>query len=180
MDYSNILQKRRALRIDGYKTLADIGMDVDRISPIQLSSCSLTGPCLIGHYWWDEENLPNDISQLREIGYLPNIPFNKVINEALKTANLGRDQVYITQAFHLIPLRPPNKIPTAHIDKSFREVTSYEVRGRNVIALGSVAADACNRHGVQAQRICSPSSRYSVEYKVKTLADALQIAAGAS
>ena len=50
-----LIQARRSFRIEGYSTLADVGMDGDYVTPLQISSCSSTGPVLLAHHWSSPE-----------------------------------------------------------------------------------------------------------------------------
>ena len=77
---------------------------------------------------------------LNEKGYLPGITFNKVLDCALKKADLIRANIYVTQAFHLIPGRRSQRIPRRHIYESFEKITRHELVDRKAIALGTDAA----------------------------------------
>src|SRR6266550_9549091 len=75
-------------------------------------------------------------AMLQNLGYLPNIRFNTVIDAALARQGLSRPDVYVTQTFHLIPRTRSERISQAAIRRSFDEVTRFELQGRKVIALG--------------------------------------------
>ncbi|MGG5822973.1 hypothetical protein [Falsiroseomonas sp. HW251] len=82
----------------------------------------------------------------------------------------------MTQAFHLLPAHRSAAVQARHVDASFAEVTRFELAGRNVIALGNAAAQACKRGGVvTAGSIMHPSARgFSVEAKAAVLADCIR------
>src|SRR5687767_12972285 len=103
MDRSEIIKRRRDLAISGYSTLTDVGLDGDWVSPYQIISNSGDGPCLIAYNWLDAPSAVQHGSILRQKGYLPNIPFNNVMDLALGHAGLTRRDIYVTQAFHLLP-----------------------------------------------------------------------------
>ncbi len=173
----DIIARRRQFAIPGYKTLTDVGFDGEWVTPIQKKSHSATGPVLVAHYWLDAPSVEPNRRVLEKLGYLPDIPFNQVLDRALDQVGLKRRDIYITQTFHLLPdeLSPP--FPSKHIDKSFDRITRHEVDGRTVIALGTVAADACRRAGIKAIDCISPSRPgKSHEYKARELAHALRSA----
>ena len=177
---AEIIARRREFEIPGYKhkykTLADVGFDGEWVTPYQIVSSSETGPVLVAHYWLDAPQVNRHRQVLKEHGWLPGIPFNKVLTLALERANLTREDIYVTQAFHLLPYKqwPPFRI--RHIDESFDRITRHECAGRTVIALGTVAQRACRRAGVEAIECISPSARLSWEYKTEELAKALKTA----
>jgi len=176
-----LIEARRKFRLDGYATLADVGMDGDFVSPIQMKSASPTGPLLLAFHWSDVETVRSHYSVVRELGYLPDTTFNKVVDRALDLCRLTRGGVYITQAFHLLPHKGrSSKVPTQHIDCSFKAITRHELVGRKVIALGNAAADACRRNGFVPHRSeAHPSARgRDVEEKAIDLARALKSALG--
>lgn len=176
MKRKDIIARRRQFSMPGYETLADVGFDGAWVTPIQIKSKSRTGPVLVGHYWLDAPSVEPNRNVLAKKGYLPDIPFNQVLTLALAQASLTRRQIYITQAFHLLPREPLPRIPSGHIQESFDRITRHEVDGRTVIALGGVAAGACRRAGVEAIECISPSARRSRVYKVEMLAEALRTA----
>ena len=65
------------------------------------------------------------------------MPFNKVLELALDLAGLTRADLYLTQAFHLLPHERSESIPQRHIDASFAERLSNASGGR--LADGLVA-----------------------------------------
>jgi hypothetical protein len=173
MNYTDIVKCRRALQISGYKTLADVGFDWETVTPYQKASCSPDGPVLVAHHWLDVDSVDKYRTILDEFGYLPSMAFNKVINHALALCSMRREQLYVTQAFHLLPLGGDRcaQIPGKHIDRNFEAVTQHELTGRRVIALGVPAANACERHGIKYDFAPHPSARgLSHESKAKELA----------
>ena len=103
MRYSEIIKRRREFSIPGYTTLTEAGLDGDWVSPIQISSCSKTGPVLVAQDWLDAPSAIEQNGLLLEKGYDPSMKFNIVLDMALSMAGLCRQEVYITQAFHLLP-----------------------------------------------------------------------------
>ena len=179
MERAEIIARRREFVIPGsgrkYKTLADVGFDGEWVTPYQMVSNSETGPVLVAHYWLDAPQVNEHRDVLMEKGWLPSMSFNEVLTMALDRAGLDRTDIYITQAFHLLPNEEGPPFPTRHIDESFDRITRHECNGRTVIALGTVAQRACRRAGVQAIECISPSAPgKTYEYKAKELARALK------
>jgi hypothetical protein len=173
----DIVEKRRSLAIPGYRTLAEVGFDGDWVSPYQISSRSADGPCLVAYNWLDAPSVIANSGILHELGYLPKIPFNEVMRLALACAGLDKKSIYVTQAFHLLPMTRSASISQRHVDQSFDAVTKYETIGRKVIALGEKAAIACRRHGVEFLPVCHPSSRRHGTYedRARIIAAALRV-----
>jgi hypothetical protein len=123
-------------------------------------SCSSDGPVLVGDNWLDVPSVHGNEHVLRQLGYLPGLKFNVVMNHALELAGLGRSQIYVTQAFHLLPLydRSPG-IPARDVNLSFDQVTRHELRGRRVVALGTRAAAGCRTFGIPHVAVRHPSAR---------------------
>ncbi len=113
---------------------------------------------------------------MREWGYLPEITFNKVVDEALRICSLSRSEVYMTQAFHLLPASRSAAVPARDVDASFAAVTRFEIAGRRVIALGYAAAQACQRGAVMpVATVMHPSARgLSINAKAVVLAQAIR------
>lgn len=174
MDYQGIIERRRRLSIDRYKSLADVGFDGPWVTPYQISSKSPDGPVLVALHWLDEHTVKDQRSILAKFGYLPDIRFNKVIDIALNKSGLCRSDIYVTQTFHLIPSGRSELIGSAAIRKSFDEVTQYELHGRKVIALGDIAARECKRQNIEHIAVCHPSRRgHSNEKNAIEIADAI-------
>lgn len=178
MIYSEIVACRRALRIDGYKTLGEVGFEGPWVTPYQMSACAPDGPVLVAYHWLDAPSVEQHRDTLKRHGYLPAIAFNQVLDRALKSCGIARRDIYVTQAFHLLPATERSAgIPARHIDISFDAVTRHELAGRPVIALGDAAAGACRRHGVRHQTVCHPSARgLSYQAKAVQIADAIRAA----
>lgn len=64
----------------GFVTLDAVGMHGDWVSPIQKTSGSPTGPVLVGKHWLDADSVKPNRDVLDELGYLPAIPFNRVLS----------------------------------------------------------------------------------------------------
>jgi len=174
MTYLEIIERRRALRIEGYRTLEEVGFDGPWVTPYQKAACAPDGPVLIAYNWLDVPSVENNRKILEELGYLPRILFNRVLKEALDICGEQRADLYITQAFHLLPAERSSSIPARDIDASFKAVTRHELLGRGVIALGGAATEACVRHGIGHSFVCHPSARgLSIKEKAKKLAKAL-------
>jgi hypothetical protein len=160
MTYLEIVQRRRDLRIGGYATLADVGFDGPWVTPYQKTACAKDGPVLIAYNWLDVPSVHEHRPILEKYGYLPGIPFNIVLDQALSQCGMTRADLYITQAFHLLPNSRSQTIATRDVDYSFDAVTRHELSGRRaVIALGISAARACRRHGIQHCPVIHPSAR---------------------
>jgi len=95
-------ERRRALKIEPFKSLADVGFDGPWVTPYEIISNSSQGPVLVALHWLDESSILAERTQLQQFGYLPGIRFNVVIDAALERIRLGRSDIYVTQAFHLI------------------------------------------------------------------------------
>jgi hypothetical protein len=161
VDYQEIIDRRRALVIEPYKSLADVGFDGPWVTPYQITSKSAEGPVLVALHWLDEPSILRDRATLQTHGYLPGIRFNTVIDAALALRNLSRSDIYVTQTFHLIPATRSERISPAAVRRSFDEVTRFELEVRRVIALGEIAAGECKRRNVPHIAVCHPSRRGS-------------------
>jgi hypothetical protein len=175
MNRKKIIETRRSFAAPGYTTLQQVGMDGDYVSPYQIISNSKDGPCLVAYNWLDAPSAKLHAQTLRRLGYLPGIPFNNVLDLALGFAGLTRKQIYVTQAFHLLPDGRSQTIPQRLVDQSFDAITRHEIAGRRVVALGDAAWRACNRFGIDAIPVCHPSSRNNGSYddRARLIADAI-------
>jgi hypothetical protein len=174
LDYQGIIDRRRALTVEPYKSLAEIGFDGPWVTPYQITSKSSEGPVLVALYWLDESSILRERPTLQDLGYLPNIRFNTVIDGALARQGLKRSDIYVTQTFHLVPRTRSEQISRAAIRRSFDEVTRFELQGRKVIALGDIAAGECARHHIEHIAVCHPSRRgHTNEKNASEIADAL-------
>lgn len=176
MTRADIVDRRRKFSLPGYATLADVGLDGDYVSPLQIKASSTTGPVLLAYHWLDEGTAREKADFLREWGYLPGIVFNKVVDKALADCGLSRGDVYMTQVFHLLPDKRSAGVPPGDVDASFAAITRFELEGRRVIALGTAAAQACERARVPPPcAVTHPSARgLSIAAKATRLADALR------
>jgi len=147
-DYLALVEARRQLRLDGYDSYADVSLDGPWTTPYHLASSSPTGPVLLTYNYLDAPSARRHRDELLAKGYLPNMPFNRVLDLALAATGLSRADLYVTHAFHLLPASRSAVVPAAAIDHSFDAVARHELTGRRVIALGAVAARSCRRHGI--------------------------------
>lgn len=162
-----------------YETLCNVGFDGDWVTPYQKVSANPTGPVLVGLHWLDAKSVKENREILNLCGYLPCIMFNKVLDMALRKRKLWRRDIYVTQAFHLLPLEDRSQgIPSGDLDKSFNAVTRLEIEGRTAIALGPVVACTFRRAGIEPfECVPHPSARgkgMTYEYKASRLAEALK------
>jgi hypothetical protein len=66
-----LIAARRAFWLPGYVTLADVGMDGEYVTPLQIAAQSPTGPVLLAHHWLDAVSARKHQAVLRQLGYLP-------------------------------------------------------------------------------------------------------------
>ena len=185
MNREEIIERRREFKIPGYKTLAEFGFYEDEqwVTPYQIASCSMTGPVLVAHHWLDAPSVKLHRDVLKEKSYLPEIPFNQVLDLALSEAGLDRADIYVTQAFHLLPLKKRSQsIPPKYIAESFKRITRHEVEGWAVIALGKAAEGVCRKacrlgdvRFAYFEAVIHPSARgLTHKHKAGELAEALK------
>lgn len=166
---------RRSLRIDGYATLAEVGFDGPWISPYQKASCSPVGPVLLAYNWLDVPSINLHRSVLQKHGFLPTIPFNRVLDRALNIVGIQRADLYLTQVFHLLPSKRSATISPRDIETSFSAVTVHELVGRKVIAFGMASTAVCQRHSIEHIAACHPSARgRTYESKAIEIAHAIE------
>ena len=148
LEYWEIADERRKLVAPpGYKTLANVGLDGLWVSPIQITSNCPCGPVLVAQDFlgW-EEAVAFRPDVLRYGGYLPHIPFNRVLDLALWQAGMHRRDIYITQVVHALPRETSGSGRNETLERdSFKRVTRHELRGRRVIALGAAAEEWCGQ-----------------------------------
>jgi hypothetical protein len=174
LDYQEIVERRRELVIEPYKSLAEVGFDGPWVTPYQITSKSSEGPVLVALHWLDESSIQRERPTLQDLGYLPKIRFNAVIDAALARKGLSRSDIYVTQTFHLIPRTRSERISQAAIRRSFDHVTRFELQGRKVVALGDIAAGECARHNIEHIAVCHPSRRgYTNEKNAVEIAKAI-------
>lgn len=158
-----LIAARRTFQLSGYLTLADVGMDGDYVTPLQIAAQSPTGPVLLAHHWLDAVSARRHQALLRELGYLPGIPFNKVVDRALALCELTRADTYMTQVFHLLPPEDrTGRVSPASLDRSFERITRHELEGRKVVALGGAAASTCRRNGIEPNQVVDHPSAWGV------------------
>jgi hypothetical protein len=134
--YAENIVRRRSFSLLGYRTLEEVGLDGAYVSPLQILSKSATGPVLVAYNWFDAPSALRYASTLRTYGYMPGIAFNVVLEKALALVGMTRADVYMTQAFHLLPEGRSDPVPFRDVDLSFDAITKHEVQDRRVIALG--------------------------------------------
>jgi hypothetical protein len=57
LDYQEIVDRRRALKLEPYKSLAAVGFDGPWVTPYQITSRSFGGPVLVALHWLDESSI---------------------------------------------------------------------------------------------------------------------------
>jgi hypothetical protein len=57
LDYLEIIDRRRALVIEPFKSLAEVGFDGPWVTPYQITSKSSEGPVLVALHWLDESTI---------------------------------------------------------------------------------------------------------------------------
>ncbi|SMQ70209.1 hypothetical protein SAMN06295905_1829 [Devosia lucknowensis] len=157
--YRHWVERRRALDLPGYASFADVGLDGDWTTPYHLASCALDGPVLLTYNYLDAPSARAHRETLLRIGFLPDMPFNRVLDRPLGHVGLGRSDLYVTHAFHMLPAARSTSVPRADLDRSFDMVGRLECEGRRVIALGRAAAHLCRRHGIAHVETAHPSAR---------------------
>lgn len=173
--YKANIKRRREFVVAGYSSLSDVGLDGDYVSPLQIRSRSFSGPVLVAYNWFDAPSAVENRDMLRQHGYMPGIPFNVVLERALALAGLKRQDVYMTQAFHLLPEERSQSIPFRDVELSFEAITQHELAGRRVVALGGQAARACRRFGIKCAEVPHPSARIgSYERKAQLISAAFR------
>lgn len=176
--YAQAIARRRAFRLPGYATLADCGFDGDYVSPIQLSSGALTGPMLISKDWLDAPSARANKQALLSQGYLPEMPFNRVLDCALEIAGLARSDIYIAPVFCLLTPSRSFALPARDAKASFEAVVQHEIMGRVPIAAGTDAARVLRAFGIQHIETIHPSARgHSFEQRAHRIAASLREAA---
>lgn len=177
--YRDAIARRRAFRLPNYATLADCGYDGGYVSPIQLSSGALNGPMLITKDWLDAPSAVAHRDVLSVRGFLPDMPFNRVLDRALEIAGLTRSDIYIAPIFCLLPPERSFALPLRDAKASFEAVVTHEIMGRTPIAAGKDAARVLSACGVAHVETIHPSARgHTFEQRAHRIAVALQEAGG--
>ena len=101
LDYQEIVERCRALVIEPYKSLAEVGFDGPWVTPYQITSKSSDGPVLVALHWLDESSILSERATLQHLGYLPTIRFNNVTNTALARQGLSRPDFMSPKRFIL-------------------------------------------------------------------------------
>ena len=135
--------------LPGYASFTDVGLDGHWVSPYQIAAGSFSGPVLLTYNYLDEVTARREHDRLRQLGYLPEMPFNRVLDIALEALGAKRGELYVTHAFHLLPKTRSEAIPASDLDQSFEAIARLELEGRPVLALGQAAARLCRRHGLE-------------------------------
>lgn len=175
--YARAVAARRAFRLPGYPTLAEEGFDGDYVSPIQMTSGSLTGPMLVSKDWLDAPSVRRHHAELKRQGYLSTNPFNRVIDKVLALLSLTRADIYITPVFHLLTPQRSSTIPPAHARASWEAIGQHERLGRRPIALGHDSARVLRHFNVPHIRAPHPSARTGTfDAKAQAIAEAIQAA----
>jgi len=164
--YHNAIERRRAFRLPGYVTLTEAGCDGPWVSPIQISSGNLTGPMLISKDWFDAPSARAHRLVLLQSGYMPDMPFNVVIDRALDLAGLSRADIYITPVFKLLPPVRSHAIAAKDARASFEAVTRHELLGRRPIAAGGDAIRVLEHFGIPHIPTIHPSAR-GMDYETR-------------
>ncbi|WP_375280709.1 hypothetical protein [Pseudooctadecabacter sp.] len=178
MTYAAAIAARRAFALPGYPTLADEGFDGDYVCPIQMTSGNLTGPMFISKDWLDAPSVRQHRRVLTKQGYLPDNPYNRVMDMVLGLLNLTRADIYITPIFHLLTPQRSSTIPPAHARASFDAVGRHELMGRRPVALGHDSARVLRHFDVPHVQAPHPSARTGTyAAKAEQIADAARAAA---
>ncbi|MGR3503037.1 hypothetical protein [Pseudaestuariivita sp.] len=177
MTLTQAITARRAFSLPGYTTLAEAGFDGEYVSPIQLTSGNPDGPMLMSKDWLDAPSARANHAQLSKTGYLPHIPFNRVLDKALAFLGLKRADIYIAPIFCLLPPKRSHPLPAAHARASFDQVTRHELFGRRPVAAGTDAARTLEYFDVPHIATCHPSARgLTFEARAEQIAEALRAA----
>ena len=172
--YRACIEARRAFAWPGLESYADVGCDGAYVTPYHLTCGNRSGPVLISFNWLDAPTARREHATLRQLGYLPGMLFNKVLDAALRRTGLTRANIYLTHAVHVLPDSRSGAVPQAAVDASFDTITRHEIAGRRVIALGQIASRACARAGITHSATVHPSARgLPLETKARAIAEEL-------
>ena len=103
LDYREIVERRRTLKIETFKSLADLGFDGPWITPYQITSNSLKGPVLVALHWLDESSILDERTALQHLGFCRVFGSMSSLMLLLRRVHLSRSDIYVTQTFHLVP-----------------------------------------------------------------------------
>jgi hypothetical protein len=70
LDYREIVERRRALKIKTFKSLADVGFDGPWVTPYQITSNSPKGPVLVALHWLNESSVLEERTTLQQLASL--------------------------------------------------------------------------------------------------------------
>ena len=145
MEYPDIVEARRRLEAPPrYATLKDVDLDGDWVTPLQITSRSACGLVLVAKDYLDVCSAKRERDAiLRGGGYCPGTKFRRVLFDALARAGLRPEDVYVTQALHLLTPKRSERLSAELVNESFRCVTRHELTGRAVVPMGGDAARAC-------------------------------------
>ncbi|WP_247716909.1 uracil-DNA glycosylase family protein [Gymnodinialimonas ceratoperidinii] len=130
---------------------------------------------IISKDWLDAPSARDHRAELRATGYLPQMPFNRVLDHALGLAGLTRSQIYISPVFCLLPPRRSFALPFRDAQASFEAVVRHEIIGRLPIAAGTDAARVLRAADITHIATPHPSARgLSFAHRAETLATALR------
>jgi hypothetical protein len=71
LDNQDIVEQRRALAIEPYKSLAIVGFDGPWVTPYQITSKSSGGPVLAAFHWLDESSILREWTTLQNLEIFP-------------------------------------------------------------------------------------------------------------
>ena len=144
------------------------------MTPYHLTCGSPTGPVLLTYNFLDAPSAHREHGTLARQGYLPTMPFNRVLDLALSQIGMVRADIYVTHAFHLLANSRSDRISTTAVDASFDAIAQHELLDRQVIALGQEASRQCRRHDIAHLAVPHLSARgISFSARAATLATAL-------
>lgn len=130
---------------------------------------------LISKDWLDHPSALANRAELMRKGYLPAIPFNRVLDMALEKVGLTRSGIYISPVFQLLTPKRSSAIPIADCRASFEAVVKYEIMGRTPVALGLDSARVLAHFGIEHVVAPHPSARIgSYAVRAKAIAEAIE------
>ncbi|MGY6549553.1 MAG: uracil-DNA glycosylase family protein [Roseinatronobacter sp.] len=174
--YRDAIERRRAFHLPGFVSYAQAGFDGAYVCPIHLSSGALTGPVLLTKDWLDAPSANRHRAGLLETGFLPDMPFNKVLDAALTLVGMTRSDIYITPVFKLMPPVRSFPLPASALHASFNAVTRHELMDRPVIAAGQAAIAMMQAADLPHVATAHPSARgQAFATRARALAQSLHL-----
>lgn len=132
---------------------------------------------LITKDWFDAPSAIANKTTLKKLGFMPDIPFNRVIDLALGFVGLSRSNIYISPVFDLLTPVRSHAIPIRDRCASFLAIGQFELMGRRPVAAGSDAASVLRKPGIPHLKTLHPSARgLTFEDRARRIADALEMA----